>query len=185
MCIRDRFTVITDKAGSKTDYRKSYAEAWESEFRHPRDWNKCRGEQNVFRYLPVKGGMCLRLCKDDTNEQAEMIALAAKTAGTPLTISFDPADDRTAALAATGARLKAQSLDDFLNEMPSYERIRTCTADLPLAMYERAAACNKYIVTARPVKDGRIELIHYIKEQSISFEYHRYGSGQDQAPAVE
>ena len=180
-----QFTVITDKAGSKTDYRKSYAEAWESEFRHPRDWNKCRGEQNVFRYLPVKGGMCLRLFKDDTNEQAEMIALAAKTAGTPLTISFDPADDRTAALAATGARLKAQSLDDFLNEMPSYERIRTCTADLPLAMYERAAACNKYIATARPVKDGRVELIHYIKEQSISFEYHRYGSGQDQAPAVE
>ena len=139
----------------------------------------------MFRYLPVKGGMCLRLFKDDSNEQAQMIALAAKTAGTPLTISFDPSDDRSAALGSTGAQLKKQSLADFLLEMPNYERIRTCSADLPREMYERAAECDKYIATAAPVKDGRVELIHYIKEQSISFEYHRYGSGQDQAPAVE
>ena len=52
-------------------------------------------------------------------------------------------------------------------------------------MYERAAECDKYIATAAPVKDGRVELIHYIKEQSNSVEYHRYGSGQDQAPEVE
>ena len=48
---------VKNKKGSKTDYKKSYAEAWEKEFRHARDWNQCRGEQNVFRYLPVKGGM--------------------------------------------------------------------------------------------------------------------------------
>ena len=129
--------------------------------------------------------MCLRLFKGDTDEQAQMIALAAKTAGTPLTISFDPADDRTASLASTGAVLKKQSLAEFIKEMPDYERIRTCSAELPREVYERAAECNKYIATAAPVKDGRVELIHYIKEQSISFEYHRYGSGQDQAPEVE
>ena len=180
-----QFTIITDKPGSKTDYKRSYAEAWESEFRHARDWNQCRGEQNVFRYLPLKGGMALRLFKGDSNEWAEMIALAAKLCGTPLTISFDPADDRSAALASTGAVLKKESLDAFIESVPNYERIRTCSPDIPKAMYERAAATNKFIATDVPVKDGRVELIHYIKEQSISFEYHRYGSGQDQAPAVE
>ena len=180
-----QFTVITDKPGSKTDYRKSYAEAWEKEFRHARDWNKCAGEQNVFRYLPVKGGMALRLQKDDTNEQAQMIALAAKICGTPLTISFDPSDDRSSALASTGAALKKESLDAFIASMPDYERIRTCSPDIPRAMYERAAATNKFIATDVPVKDGRVELVHYIKEQSISFEYHRYGSGQHEAPAIE
>ena len=180
-----QFTYITDKAGSKTDFRKSYAEAWEREFRHARDWNKCHGEQNVFRYLPLKGGMCLRLMKGDANELAEMVAFAAMTAGTKLTISFEPSDDRMAALGNTGAVLKAQTMEEFLQDMPKYERIRTCSADLPRAMYERAAECNMYIATAKPVKDGRVELIHYIKEQSISYEYHRYGSGQDQAPEIE
>ena len=52
-------------------------------------------------------------------------------------------------------------------------------------MYERAAAINKFISTDAPVRNGRVELIHYIKEQSISFEYHRYGSGQDQTPPVD
>ena len=55
-------------------------------------------------------------------------------------------------------------------------------ADLPREMYERAAATDKYIATAAPVKDGRVELIHYIKEQSISFEYHRYGSISEVPP---
>ncbi len=178
------FTEISDKKGSTTDYKLSYAEAWNSEFAHARDWNKCFGEQNVFRYLPVKGGMALRLFKNDTNEQAQMIALAAKICGTPLTISFDAADDRTAALAGTGCTLKKESLDTFIQSMPSYERIRTCSADIPMAMYERAAATDKYICTAPPVKNGRVELIHYIKEQSISFEYHRYGSISE-VPAVE
>lgn len=180
-----QFMLITDKPGSKTDYRMSYAEAWETEFKEARDWNKCRGEQNVFRYLPLKGGMALRLFEGDTNEQAEMVALAAKITGTPLTISFDPSDDRSSALASTGATLKKETLSEFINSMSSYERIRTCSAGIPIQMYERAAAINKFIATDAPVRNGRVELIHYIKEQSISFEYHRYGSGQDQTPPVD
>ena len=178
------FTRISDKPGSKTDYKMSYAEAWEKEFAHARDWNKCFGEQNAFRYLPVKGGMALRLFKGDTDEQAQMIALAAKICGTPLTISFDADDDRTAALASTGCTLKKESLDAFIQSMPTYERIRTCSPDIPMAMYERAAATDKFICTVPPVKNGRVELINYIKEQSISFEYHRYGSISE-VPAVE
>ena len=171
-----QFTRITDKPSSKTDYRLSYAEAWEQEFRHARDWNKCFGEQNVFRYLPLKGGMALRLFREDTEEQARMVALAAQICGTPLTISCEPGDARVAALSETGAVVKEETLEDFYNTMSAYERIRTCSDRLPKAMYERAASIDKYIATAPPVKDGRVELVHYIKEQSISFEYHRYGS---------
>ena len=178
------FTYITDKTGSNTDYKKSYAEAWKKEFAHARDWNNCYGEQNAFRYLPLKGGMVLRLFKGDSNEEAQMIALAAKTCGTPLTISFDIDDDRSSALSATGCRLKKESLEDFLISMPEYERIRTCSPDIPRKMYERAAETDKYICTAKPVKNGRVELINYIKEQSISFEYHRYGSITE-VPSVE
>jgi len=169
------FVNITDKKGSKTDYRKSYAEAYAEEFAHPRDWNKCHGEQNLFRYLPLRS-MVLRLFKGDSDEQAQMVALAAKTCGTPLTISFAPDDDRSAVLAATGCQLKKETLEAFLSSMGNYERIRTCSPDIPQSLYEKAASADMYIATAPPVKDGRVELIHYLKEQSISFEYHRYGS---------
>ena len=169
------FVNIADKPGSITDYTQSYVKAYEQEFAHARDVNNLYGEQNAFRYLPLKN-MVLRLFPGDNNEDAKMIALAARICHTPLSISFEPGDDRTAALASLGCPLKEEALAGFLKSMKNYERIRTCGADIPMEMYEEAARIDKYIATAKPVKDGRVELIHYIKEQSISFEYHRYGS---------
>ena len=166
---------ISDKPGSTTDYKQSYPKAYEQEFAHARDINNLYGEQNVFRYLPLRN-MVLRLFPGDTNEDAQMIAFAAKICHTPLTISFESGDDRTTALASLGCSLKKESLQEFLKSMSEYERIRTCGVDIPMEMYEEAARTDKYIATAKPVKNGRVELIHYIKEQSISFEYHRYGS---------
>lgn len=175
------FLKITDKPGSTTDYQKSYAEAYQKEFAHARDINNLYGEQNAFRYLPLKN-MALRLFPGDSDEQIRMVALAAKTCHTPLIISCDPTDDRTETLASTGCQIKKESLDEFLATMKDYERIRTCRADIPMKMYEQAARFDKYIATAPLVKDGRVELIHYIKEQSISFEYHRYGSISEVPP---
>ncbi|MBR8725921.1 bifunctional proline dehydrogenase/L-glutamate gamma-semialdehyde dehydrogenase [Bacteroides pyogenes] len=175
------FVTFADKPDSATGYRESYAQAYRNEFSRTRDINKLYGEQNLFRYLPLKS-MVLRLFPEDRNEEAEMIALAANTCGTPLTISFDPNDDRTEALRTTGCTLRKESAEEFLKAMPEYERIRTCSPNIPRSMYERAAETNLYIATAPPVKEGRVELIHYIREQSISFEYHRYGSISEVPP---
>lgn len=183
-----QFTVITDKPGSTTDYKKSYIDAWETEFSKPRDWNNCAGEQNVFRYLPLKGGMGFRLFKGDTSRQALMVALAAKLCGTPLTVSYD--DDTYNAdlmeqLEQLGAATKKETLAHFIEWMSDFERIRTCSNNLPEEMYRQAAKENLFIASDAPVKNGRVELVHYLKEQSIAFEYHRYGSGQDKAPKLE
>lgn len=175
------FVNIVDKEGSTTDYKQSYAEAYRQEFAHARDINNLHGEQNVLRYLPLKS-MVLRVFPADTVEQIQMVALAASTCKTPLTISLDPNDQRKASILGTGCRIVEQSLSDFLQSMASFERVRTCSPDIPLEMYEMAAKIDKYIATAPPVKNGRVELIHYIKEQSITFEYHRYGSIQEVPP---
>lgn len=177
------FVKIADKPDSKTDYRQSYTKAFQEEFSKPRDINDLYGEQNLFRYLPLKS-MVLRLFPDDRNETAEMIVYAARLCGTPLTISYDPSDDRTEALADTGCRLRKETMDSFISSISEYERIRTCSPEIPVKIYEAAVQTDKYIATAPPVKDGRVELIHYIKEQSIAFEYHRYGSISE-VPACE
>ena len=177
-----QFMYITDKPGSTTDYKTSYAEWYETEFRHARNIQpQIRGEQNVFRYLPLKGGMVMRLFGDEDLDQIEMVQLAAQTVGTPLTISVDPANPIAEKL--TG-KLKKESLGDFCNHIKNYERVRTISKNVPDAVFEAAAQCDKYIAQSLPVKNGRIELALYIKEQSIANEYHRYGS-QIEVPAVE
>ncbi|MBO4592949.1 MAG: bifunctional proline dehydrogenase/L-glutamate gamma-semialdehyde dehydrogenase [Bacteroidaceae bacterium] len=177
-----QFMIITDKADSTTDWRKSYAEWYEKEFKHARNIQpKIRGEQNVFRYLPLKNGMVLRLFGDETLEQVQMVELAAKTVGTPLTIS---ADSDNPLLAQLQGNIKRESLSDFCKSMKQYERVRTISQQVPDEVFEAAAQCDRYIAQSLPVKNGRIELALYIKEQSIANEYHRYGS-QIEVPVVE
>ncbi|MBP3826455.1 MAG: proline dehydrogenase family protein [Prevotella sp.] len=175
-----QFMTITDKAGSTTDYKKSYADWYEKEFKHARNIQpKIRGEQNVFRYLPLKN-MVLRLFGDETLEQVQMVLLAAKTVGTPLTISAD-ADHP---LVKDLKDVKIEGITAFCNSMKQFERVRTISKTIPDEVFQAAAFCDKYIAQATPVRNGRIELAHYIKEQSISNEYHRYGS-QIEVPKIE
>ena len=180
-----QFMTITDKPGTATDYRASFAEWYEREFRHPRNIQpKIRGEQNVFRYLPLAGGMALRLFGNETKEQVEMVCLAAKTVGTPLTVSADDGNALLDAARTLGAKTVNENLAAFCESIKKYERIRTISAEVPDVVFQAAANCDKYIAQALPVHDGRIELTHYIKEQSIANEYHRYGS-QIEVPALE
>lgn len=177
-----QFMDITDKPGSKTDYKKSYAEWYEKEFKHARNIQpKIRGEQNVFRYLPLKGGMVLRLFGDETPQQVEMVQLAAKTVGTPLAVSMEQTNPLNGKIKGD---VKIQSLEDFLKSMKNFERIRIISKNVPESVWKEAAKDNLHIVQGAPVKNGRIELAHYIQEQSIANEYHRYGS-QIEVPPVE
>lgn len=169
------FVNITDKPDSTTDFNKSYAEVWQKEFAHARDINNLYGEQNAFRYLPLQN-MVLRVFPHDDEDQVQMIVDASKAVNIPLTISIDDEHEQIFMYYTTNCTRKAETFDEFLTTMKDYERIRTCSPDIPMKMYEQAARLDKYIATAPPVKDGRVELIHYFKEQSISFEYHRYGS---------
>ena len=176
-----QFMEVTDKTGTTTDYKKSYAEWYEKEFRHARNIQPhIRGEQNVFRYLPLKDGMALRLFGDETAEQVEMVMLAAKTVGTPLTISADSDHPLLSTLPA----VKKESLEEFCKHLKDFERIRTISSHVPDTLFVAAAQADMFIAQAAPVHNGRIELTHYIKEQSISNEYHRYGS-QIEVPEIE
>ena len=177
-----QFMTITDKPGIATDYRKSYAEWYEKEFRHARNIQpKIRGEQNVFRYLPLNDGMVLRLFGDETQEQVQMVQLAAKTVGTLLTISADASHPLLAQLEGP---VKKESLAAFCDSIKDYERVRTISRNVPDEVFGAAAECDRYIAQSLPVKCGRIELALYIKEQSIANEYHRYGS-QIEVPEIE
>ena len=176
-----QFMHITDKAGSTTDYKQSYAEWYEKEFKHARNIQpKIRGEQNVFRYLPVDGGMVLRLFGDETLEQVQMVQLAAKTVGTALTISADASHQLVSQLQG----VKTENIAAFCESIKQFGRVRTMSALVPDVVFEAAVNANKHIAQSLPVKDGRIELALYIQEQSIANEYHRYGS-QIEIPVIE
>lgn len=160
----------------------SYRKNWDEEFSREKDVSHIVGEENVFRYLPLKN-MVLRVFEQDLMADILLVVLAAGIAKTPLTISVQPDNKQLETLKKMfGDKVKVQSDDEFLLVMEAYERIRTCSGDIPQIYFLHATKPGKYIATLPPVTEGRVELLHYLKEQSISYEYHRYGSITDYSP---
>lgn len=160
---------------------ESYLESWEKEFSLENDIHKLMGEKNTFRYLPLKN-IALRVHAEDNLCDIFMILVAANISKTPIVMSIGEGDFKLEVIKKSvnnECTIVIQSETEFLNEMDKYARIRTCSAHLSDEFYKKAAVLGKYIATAKPLAEGRIELLHYLKEQSIAFEYHRYGSITD------
>jgi NAD-dependent aldehyde dehydrogenases len=165
---RNRFNLAVQS------YRKNMA----NEFSVEEDINNLLGERNTFRYIPLKN-MALRVQQKDNLCDILLIVAAAKITGAELIISVNKDDSKAVILKTitqNDFQVKLQNDDEFVAEMNSYSRIRCCSEQLPREYHQKAAELGKYIATAKPVVEGRLELLHYLKEQSIAFEYHRYGS---------
>ena len=158
----------------------SYRKNQEREFSQERDVNHIIGEENIFRYLPLKN-CALYVQAADQLCNVLMTVAASCIARTPITVSVaadDPKCKPLQQLAGKHEKLSVIVQDEasFVNGMAKYERIRTCSSSLSEVVYRKAAELGKYIATASPLAEGRVEMLHYVKEQSIAFEYHRYGS---------
>jgi len=155
----------------------SYLKNYNEEFSIERDIHDLMGEQNIFRYLPLKN-MLFRINENDSLTDVLMVLAAAKISKTPMYISLNSSDSKLNLVKtlAKATNVLIQNEQEFISSMKIYERIRTCTTDLSINVYNEAARLGKYIAMQLPLIEGRLELIHYLKEQSVTFEYHRYGS---------
>jgi RHH-type proline utilization regulon transcriptional repressor/proline dehydrogenase/delta 1-pyrroline-5-carboxylate dehydrogenase len=159
---------------------ESYEQAFQTIFSQKTDESNIYGEENIFRYLPLKN-VGFRVQNNDKLADILLVLLAANTTNTPLTVSLseDNANKeavKTAVSALSKASVKIEDEAKFIEVLDSYERIRTCSRDLSDAFYLKAAQTGKHIANNKPLVEGRLELLHYLKEQSIAYEYHRYGS---------
>ncbi|MEG1607699.1 MAG: bifunctional proline dehydrogenase/L-glutamate gamma-semialdehyde dehydrogenase [Mucinivorans sp.] len=160
---------------SGANQHENYAEVFRREFSEPRDVSNIYGEQNILRYLPL-GSMVLRVFAQDRLEDIKLVAQAAITCHTPLVISADETSKLSEQLGMLGCDVRMESFESFIRSLGDYERIRTLSADIPIELYRAASVLCRYIVTAPVVCQGRLELLHYLREQTITNEYHRYGS---------
>lgn len=161
---------------------ESYLKNWENEFSQENDIHHLMGEKNTFRYLPLKN-IILRVQNSDNICDIFMILAAANIVKAHIELSISEDDFKLEVLRNGVPKefiIHIQSENEFLNVMNNYERVRTCSKELSDEFHRKAAVLGKYIATAKPLTEGRIELLHYVKEQSISFEYHRYGSITDE-----
>lgn len=170
---------------------RSYDLNFYEEFGREHDHFRLIGQDNIRRYLPV-GELRVRVHADDTAFDLFARAAAARAAGSRVTVSLPPGG-RTPALDALehvteawgGAIEFVEETDDELAAVirdGMTDRVRYAARDrAPEVVLRAIGETGVYIARAPVLAEGRVELLWYLREQSISFDYHRYGTLGDRA----
>ena len=140
--------------------RASDEAAWQTELASQHDPSGLHCEANILRYRPLPR-IALRAEADATHRNVVRVQAAADRCGVKLAESH--------ASEETGA--------EFASRLASLnvERIRvvgTCGPEIRSAANEAGVHVADEPVTA----EGRVELLHYLREQAISRTTHRYGN---------
>jgi RHH-type proline utilization regulon transcriptional repressor/proline dehydrogenase/delta 1-pyrroline-5-carboxylate dehydrogenase len=174
-------TLLGENSSARlTAAAESYAFWWDKEFSVEHDPSQLHGETNHFRYRARPWHLIRFQVTDDsqTMEQAALIALACKTAETDLLISSAEASEELSRFAkATGASLSIESDDELVSRLKGLKGgTLRIFGDYDEFKFSPTEIGNIPIIQPSALANGRIELLNYLKEQSISETVHRYGN---------
>lgn len=148
----------------------SYAYFWRTYFCKSHDPSHILGQDNKLQYVPHRN-ILLRIQKGDSLLNIFRAIAAAATCGCPLEISCEAAFTGMPSLAVTMET--EQQLIERLKQ-GKIKRVRLLSqpsSELQGALAR--ASCN--VNFSLPMANGRVELLKYLREVSISFDFHRYG----------
>ncbi|MEL7206902.1 MAG: aldehyde dehydrogenase family protein, partial [Actinomycetota bacterium] len=158
-----------DEPVSAEAAKASFERAWAEEFGREHDPSGLRFEANVLRYRPLPG-VVLRLTDSVSDDEVAVARLAATIVGTPVEVSS--AEDRTGAGPVT-----VETETDLAGRLGVSGAVRLRLPggggdELRLAAVDAGLGVDDNPVVAH----GRIELLRWVREQSISRTTHRYGT---------
>ncbi|GAB3848102.1 proline dehydrogenase family protein [Nesterenkonia populi] len=174
----------------------SDAAAWDAEFGTPKDPTGLKSEANIFRYLPTS--VVLRVGADAEPHHVLRTVIAGHTAGAGAVISVDKEASkqtrRAVKLAAKAFGMdveKNESEEEFAAALAEGQydqgvgaRVRAVGSLSPV-VWEAVASRPEVALLDDPVTgSGRVELRHWVKEQSVSMTLHRFGNASPQFKAL-
>jgi RHH-type proline utilization regulon transcriptional repressor/proline dehydrogenase/delta 1-pyrroline-5-carboxylate dehydrogenase len=162
------------EAARLSRYVADYAYARASHFALTHDFAHVLGQDNLFSYRP-REHVTLRVEADATLFDALASCLAALLAGNLVDVSVAPEFGAISALKLLAPALKVESLAELRARVPELTSLRllgTRGEEHDLLASELGA----HIADEPVLPDGGLELLHYLREQSVSLDYHRYGN---------
>lgn len=160
----------------------SYAFYWNHYFSKLHDPSRVEGQDNFLRYVPVKD-LVLRIQENDSFLDLLKTIVAAYTCGVNLEVSLS---DQQSALVQGKWRkcfkdipmlqIVVESEAQLISRIKSrlVKKIRLLSqpsVELELRLAETAC----HVIQAPILANGRLELLNFLREVSLSIDYHRYG----------
>ncbi len=156
----------------------------EEEFLQEHDYTNIRGESNIIRYLNIDSVM-FRFDKDDSLYEMLSSIAAAKMSGVRVYISVSDnssqnlswLESKKSIILDEDDAFVVEDQDTLLKSIKEVQRVRVLNVNnIDKSLYQSAAEDTVHIASEPFISNGRVELMHYFIEQSISNSYHRYGN---------
>ena len=165
---------------------RSYDHWFREEFGRTHDHFRLLGQDNLRRYLPFRE-IHVRVHEADTFFEIAARACAAQAMGSRVLISSPPESDFPSVRLLDGLTDFWAGSIEFFEESDAQleaairagevERVRFANPERVAPDLRRAAAEAGVHLADEPIcEEGRVELLWYLREQSISHDYHRYGN---------
>jgi RHH-type proline utilization regulon transcriptional repressor/proline dehydrogenase/delta 1-pyrroline-5-carboxylate dehydrogenase len=164
----------------------SYEHSHREEFGVEHDHFRLVGQDNVRRYLPV-GDVRVRVHADDSAFDVFARACAAHVAGCRVVVSTPPGLELPAIRRLEELTESWAAAIEFVEESDAQlalaiegsqvDRVRYAyPGRASLEVLRAGNAANGCVVSVPVSAEGRLELLWYLREQSIRTDYHRYGN---------
>ena len=180
-----RDTVFNEECETALRHICHFAHWHEVEFLKEHDYSHIRGESNIIRYIPVKS-VLLRLEEQDKLDEILTTIMAIKMIGANIYLSIPEKSKKAEfiwleakqhAFIGKNDSISRDDEDKLIAKIPDAQRVRFLHPNnVTQNIYNAIADKAIYIASDNFVSHGRLELMHYFIEQSISNSYHRYGN---------
>lgn len=154
----------------------SQAKWWMEEFGVEHDPSRVYGENNTFRYVPVKG--ILVRTEGMADDDVAILLLGAKLCGVELHLSVEEGRPWIQKMNGYYASLAVETESELIDRLPEIAGgVQFLRAKgISNALFD-AARVRELEVLDRPVlANGRLELLGFFREQAVSETVHRYGN---------
>ncbi len=168
-----RSLVAADTYGALAAMLSDYVVAQRTHFGVLHDPSRVLGQDNVFRYLPDPH-VVVRAEADASLLDLAASALAARVLGVRLTLSLSPRFAGPHDSHVYGHPVSVGEPWSLRGQVRPFGRLRLL-GKRTQEHAELAAELGVHIADAPVLPVGRLELLHYVREQSVCIEYHRYG----------
>lgn len=154
---------------------------WWHHFRRDYDPNKLIGQDNIQRYVTHKK-VAVRIYSENKVIDYLRIFAAALTTQTPLEVSWNKEGKKFPPKANWQLLLPffniiEETEEEFIKRIENrvLKRVRMISTPSKL-LYKVAASSGCFLDVAPVLANGRVELLHFLREVSLSLDYHRYGN---------
>ncbi|MBU6140705.1 MAG: proline dehydrogenase family protein [Proteobacteria bacterium] len=143
------------------------------------DYQKIPGQSNITRFLSLQN-IAVRADISASIKDLILAILAAKLCTKKVFVSLENRNivaeiEKTSPAILRNLVVTIEKEEEFVGQLERFKRVRVVSKNEPTLLKQKASNSGIAVISDGVIYQGRVELLNYLQEQSVSNNYHRFG----------